>query len=767
MANAPPPSNETLNQALARHRAGALDEAEALYWRVLESEPDHPDALHLLGVARQQRQDFAASAALISRALAQRPDPAFATNLASAYLGLGRFAEAEQAARAALAKQPGLAMARTNLGVALHGQGRRREAAQILKEAALLDPGRPEAGASLGVVLLELGDRDAAVIVLRALVVRHPGYAPAHYNLGNAIAAVETPETLDEALACYDRAIALAPGYADAHTNRASLLRRQRRLKEAEAGYQTALALNPNSALAHYNHGLMLAEDIRPAEALVAYDRALALSPDMALAYSHRGNVLSALGRDDDAMASHQRALDLAPNESQVFHNLGLSFGHLNQMKDAVAHQRRALALKPDYAEAHAALASALAELSQTDEAMAEALRAIELDPSLGMAQTALAQVHMELDDLAAAEAALQRAIALRPRLAQAHVNLGVIRSRQGRFDEALELYDTAMALRPDLWESGYNRGTLRLQLGDYAKGWEGFEFRLKAPDRRRSDAKYPQPLWMDQPLAGKTILLHGEQGLGDNIQCVRFAPQVAALGARVILEIHPALIRLAETMPGVAQVIAPGEPFPPTDLRLPLFSLPHRMGASLDTLPGPIPYLDPGQALTEQWRGFMDRRAPRPAPRIGVVWSGNITARVDRGRSFPLSALAPLAQAAGAPLISLQKTYGLDQLSALPEGMEVLTLGEAYDAGDMADTAAVLRSLDLVVACDTGVAHLAGALGVPVWLAINANGDWRWLKDRADSPWYPSLRLYRQPTVGDWDGVFQAMARDWAVRPG
>ncbi len=756
--------DQPLADALARHRAGALDEAAGLYAEILNRQPDHADALHLLGVIEQQRGRPKVSADLIARALTLRANPIYSSNLAHALLSLGRYAEAEQACRTALAANPSIGMAHGNLGIALHAQGRLAEAAEALRLAVVIDPARPEPQASLGVVLLELGRRAEAIAVLRALLATQPDSPIAHYNLANAIAADETPSNLTEALGHYDRATTLLPAYADAHANRAAILRRLERYEESEAGFRIALELNPNSALAHYNHGLLLGERDRPAEALAAHDRAIALAPDLAVAHSHRANMLSALGRTEEAMATHSHALSLAPNDALLHHNLGLSFGHEALFEQAAAAQSRSIALKPDYAPAHAALAAALAELDRANQALDAARRAIALDPALGMAHSSLGQALMAKDQLAAAKIALEDAVARRPNLAQSHLNLGVVHLRQGRLAEAEAAYERARTLRPDIWEANYNLGVVHLQQGRYEEAWPGFEHRLRAPGRRRSDARYAQAaLWRGEDLTGKTILLHGEQGLGDILQCARFIPQVVAFAGQVMVEAQAGARRLLERLPGVARFVDMGEPCPPTDFHLPLFSLPQRLGVTLDSLPGPIPYLGVAPDLAQAWRRRIDAAFARPAPRVGVVWSGNVTAKVDRGRSIPLAAFAPLAARLGAPLLCLQKQYGLEQLNALPPGMAVTRLGETYEAGDLADTAAVIQALDLVVACDTSVAHLAGALGAPVWLAINAVGDWRWLTERSDSPWYPSLRIYRQPTVGDWDGVFQAMARDWA----
>jgi tetratricopeptide (TPR) repeat protein len=759
--------DQQLADALARHRAGALDEAAEHYGRILVAQPGHPDALHLLGVVEQQRGRLDSSVELIRRALTFRSDPVFASNLANAFLSLGRYAEAEQACRQALAANPAIGMAHGNLGIALHAQGRLDEAAEALRQAIALDPARPEPQASLGVVLLDLGRREDSIAVLTALLAAHPDAAIAHYNLANVVAADQTPANLANALAHYDRAIALVPGYADAQANRAAILRRMELYEASEAGFHAALALNPNSALTHYNHGLLLGEMDQPAEALAAHDRAIALAPNLAVAHSHRGNMLSALERAVEAMAAHSRALALAPDDALLHHNLGLSFGHEALLEQAIAAQSRSIALKPDYAPAYAALAAALAELDRADDALDAARRAIALDPTLGMAHSSLGQALMAKGDLDAAEIALEEAVARRPNLAQSHLNLGVVHLRQGRVTEAEVAYRRALELRSEIWEANYNLGVVHLQQGRYAEAWPGFEHRLRAPARRRADARYAQPIWRGEELTGKTILLHGEQGLGDILQSARFIAAVAALGARVMIEAQSPARRLLERLPGVERFVETSEPCPPTDFHLPLFSLPERLRVTLDSLPGPIPYLNVDPALTATWRARIDAAFPRPAPRVGIVWSGNVTAKVDRGRSIPLAAFAPLATRIGAPLISLQKLYGLEQLDDLGVGMAVEHLGEAYEAGDLADTAAVIQALDLVIACDTSVAHLAGALGAPVWLAINAVGDWRWLTDRTDSPWYPSLRIYRQPTVGDWDGVFEAMAADWGSRAG
>ena len=336
---------------------------------------------------------------------------------------------------------------------------------------------------------------------------------------------------------------------------------------------------------------------------------------------------------------------------------------------------------------------------------------------------------------------------------------------RTGRTDEADAAYARAIALDPNLADAHWNQALIKLQRGDYASGFDQYEWRLKRPGRLRDEAQFAQPLWDGSDLGGHAILIHAEQGFGDAIQCVRFLPQVAARGGRVVLQARSPLRRLLEHAPGVAVFVTDGtEAAPPVSCRAPLFSLPRLFARSLDALRGRHPYLSADPALAQAWRARLAAVAPPDAGlRVGVVWSGNVTSEVEQGRSIPLTAFAPLAATPGVRLVSLQKGDGLDQLAAAP--VPVADLGEAYQAGDFADTAAVLANLDLLVACDTAAVHLAGALGVQTLLAVSAVPDWRWLEGRSDSPWYPSVRVFRQTELGEWSDVFSTMARALAQR--
>jgi hypothetical protein len=331
--------------------------------------------------------------------------------------------------------------------------------------------------------------------------------------------------------------------------------------------------------------------------------------------------------------------------------------------------------------------------------------------------------------------------------------------SHLGRQDEAIRLWSRIAVFH---WRYRYNLAMAQLTAGDFAGGWENFEAR-HAPESLAATS----PVWRGEAIAGRTILLYAEQGLGDTIQFVRYAPAVARRGARVILQVPP---RLKPLMGGLVDgndimVVGQNEPRPGFDAHCPLLSLPRAFATRLDTIPAAAPYLAAGPGMVAAWA----RRLP-PAPyRVGIAWQGNPDSVIDRGRSVPLACFAPLARVPGVQLVSLQRGVGAGQLDRLPAGMTVIDPGAGFDQGSGAfmDTAAVMMNLDLVVTSDTSIAHLAGALGRPVWVALQASPDWRWLRDRDDSPWYPAMRLFRQKRRGEWDEVFARIAGHLVSKPG
>jgi tetratricopeptide (TPR) repeat protein len=608
--------------------------------------------------------------------------------------------------------------------------------------------------ANHGLALQNLGRLDEAVSSYDRAIALDPNLFEVHYNRANALRDLGL---LEDAIASYERAIELKPGIAEAYSNRGSALRDLRRLEEAVQSYDEAVACNPRLAEVHYNRGNVLKDLGRPEEAVTCYDRAIELEPDMAEAYSNRGIALMDLNRLGEALESCDRALTIRPDYADALINRGLALERLKRFGEALAAYDRALAIRPNHADALFNRGHALQRLEQFDEALASYDRALAIRPDHAETLYNRALVLHELTRLDEALEFYDRALAMRPDLAEAASNRGVALHEAGRFEEALQSYDKELATNPDFAQCRFNRGALLLLTGRFAEGWEGYEWRRKLD--RWIPRCLPGPEWNKSTPADKRLFYYAEQGLGDTIQFSRFATAVAATGKEVVLEVPPALVRLLSGLSNV-KVIGSGEPPLQYDAHLPLVSLPRLLWATLETIPASVPYLFAEPARIEAWSG----RLPVSDLRVGIAWQGK-PGKVESSRSIPLRAFAPLCHIPGVTLISLQKHDGLDQLANLPPDTIVETLGEEFDAGPDAflDCAGVMMNLDLVISSDTAVAHLAGALGRPIWVVLKHVPDWRWLLDRDDSPWYPTARLFRQRRPGDWDEVFERVAAELA----
>jgi tetratricopeptide (TPR) repeat protein len=771
-------ATETVDSLLARglnhHRRNALAEAERLYVQALAIAPDNPDALHLMGVLRQQVGDFAGAVDLIQRSLAAKPAAHVYANLCNALNQLGRWAEAETAGRSAVWMDPTAPAAHCNLGVAQRGLKKLSEAAATFRGALALSPAYAGALSNLGVVLTELGELEEAESVLRRALAIEPN-GQAWFNLANALLR---QMRWSDAYDAFVTARSLAPAMADIHANLGAACKAMGRLDEAVASYRRAAELAPGNAVALHNYGMILGEAKRHEEAVAALRAAADLAPDKAAIYVDLGaafyhvakarqNAVSP-GLFDQAIIALERAVALDVTMPAARYNLGLALLDRGRIDEAATRFREAMALQADYAEAQCNLGHCLAELGQFKEATQHCRRALALKPELVEAQSTLGNIAVGRHDLEAAEIAYRIAVTQRPTMGGAWCNLGVALFRQGRSEEALEACDQALIYSPELADAHWNRALVLLQRGEYAQGWAEYAWRLRRARRIREDAGFTQPLWDGSPLDGGVLMLHTEQGFGDAIQCARFIPPAARQAGRAILQAQRPLMRLFSHLPGVEAVLPDDAPLTPmVDRRLPLFSLPHLFAPTLESLKDPtraqqVPYLKIAPDLIGLWsERLREATAGDGALRVGIVWSGNVGSEAELGRSIPLQAFAGL-DLPGVRLISLQKGDGLHELAgARAAGMSVTELGPAFDVCDFADTGAIVENLDLVICCDTAVAHLAGALGRPVWLAVNAVADWRWLLHRTDSPWYPSLKVYRQPSRGDWDGLFAKMAAD------
>jgi hypothetical protein len=406
--------------------------------------------------------------------------------------------------------------------------------------------------------------------------------------------------------------------------------------------------------------------------------------------------------------------------------------------------------------EVHNNLGLALMELKRPGEAEACFREGVRLRPEMAEVHNHLALALLEQERPAEAMSSLHRAIQLKPGFAEAQSNLGTAWWRLGRFQEALGSYAAAVRDKPDYVEAHCNAGLVRLLLGEFEKGWEEYEWEWRQP--RFSPPAFLRPRWDGSPLPGRTIMLYAERGLGDAILFVRYARLLQERGARVVVACQRPLTRILARCPGIDQLIAQGDALPPYDLWAPLMGLPFHLGTRVDTIPATLPYLWADPVLVDQWRRVLE---DLPGFKIGIAWQGNPHYSADGQRSFRLMEFAPLAEVPGVRLVSLQKGPGSEQLRTVDEHWPLTDLGCRLDetAGAFMDTAAVMMSLDLIVTSDTAIANLAGAMGLPAWVALPAVPDWRWLLDRDDCPWYPSTRLFRQDRPGDWPGVFRRIA--------
>jgi tetratricopeptide (TPR) repeat protein len=668
-----------------------------------------------------------------------------------------------------------------------HQRGQLHEAEALYRQVLAIQPNNFDALHLCGVLVHQRGDAAEALKLIARALKTNARSAAAHSNYGTILAAVERH---DEALKSYDRAIALKPDYAGALNNRGNTLRALKRTQDAIESFERAIAVHQDYAEAINNRGNALVELGRTEEALASYERALACQPDYADALVNRGKCLIALMRRDEALASFDRALAhqphhaaalkerghllrdrkqavealdslerslaLAPDDAEAHLGRALVLRDLKRFDEAFAACDRALVLKPDYPEAVVARGNVLHEMRSFRDAIKEYDHALEMRPDFAQAYGNRANALVELNCPAEALADYDRAIAEKP-YASALVNRGLALNYLNRPDEALESFDRAIALEPELPQGHWNKALLCLALGDFERGWNDYEWRWRGATELVSRG-FAQPQWRGEDLAGKTILLHAEQGFGDSIQFVRYLPMVKAKAAKVILEVPDSLLPLIGDFAGGVTMLTRGEALPAFDVHCPLMSLPLAFGTTLATIPASVPYLHAPAGRTEAWR---TRLSGMKRPRVGLVWSGRPDHKNDHNRSVALSRLSPLLSVAGAAFVSLQREYREADLPAL-EKLPILRLDAALS--DFADTATVIGELDLVISVDTAVAHLAGAMGKPLWLLLPQIQDWRWMRGRADSPWYPSARLFRQSQIGDWDSVIAAVAQELAA---
>ncbi|HUB24702.1 MAG TPA: tetratricopeptide repeat protein [Tepidisphaeraceae bacterium] len=510
-------------------------------------------------------------------------------------------------------------------------------------------------------------------------------------------------------------------------------------LPGAEKIYRQILTTDPNDLDALYLLAQVSLQAGRGEEALKLIRRAIAIDSRVAELHQVLGSILESRNELDHAIDAHRQALALNPDLGAAHSGLGHALRKKGDLETAISHMRQAAALQPSVPQTHYNLGVFLQESGQALPALASYRRSLDLKPDFVEARCQAGALLLEVDDPAAAMEFLNRAIADRPEYAEAHNNLGVAHHAMGRFEEAIASFQRASDLRPDNAESHWNRALSRLLSGDSERGWQ--DFRRGWPfQAQRASIKFTGPEWDGANLAGKRILIHNQWGAGDAIQMARYLPAVVERGGTIVCMCHHSLHRLLAQIAPVRQWIGLKDPLPPYDTHCSMVGLPAIFGL----LPANKPYLRADKTAVAQWR----MRVPADdRPKVGIAWANR---PIPPGRCPPTSAWATLAQASNAWFCMLQKPIAMQRGPGVPAGIPMVDW--TSDLRDFADTAALIESLDLVISVDTAVAHLAAALGKPVWLLLKNVPDWRWMMDRADTPWYSTMRLFRQPTRGDWD---------------
>jgi tetratricopeptide (TPR) repeat protein len=475
--------------------------------------------------------------------------------------------------------------------------------------------------------------------------------------------------------------------------------------------------------------------------------RARKLQPDNYIILLNLGYMQMQLGRLEDAEASFRTVVRIKPDETSAYISLGNVLKRLGKYEESIACHEHAVLLNPLSAEERSNLASAYLSWNKREAAIAEYLKAVAMQPDSAELHFNLGTAFQKAERYEDACVSFRLALKLNPDHVRAIMNMGTSLRSLGALDEAIDCLRRATEIAPDYADAQWNLALTLLMAGDYTSGWKAYEWRLKIPDI--PIRKLPHEYWDGSVRPGKTLLLYTEQGIGDAIQFIRYAGMARARVGRIILQCHTSLVRLLSDVDGVDQVLSDGEPVLKCDLCLPLLSLPRVLGATLEDIPNKIPYLKADDRLTEQWRSKMDPLRYK----IGVAWAGNPKHLDDHNRSCNLTAFAHLMKLPGVIFYSLQKENPDMRSMNVPEGISLID--KTNELTDFADTAALIVNLDLIITVDTSVAHLAGALGRPVWTLLPFAPDWRWMLNRNNTPWYPTMRLFRQKNFGDWDSVF------------
>jgi tetratricopeptide (TPR) repeat protein len=772
---------QLLGRALELHRQGDLEQAEAQYLELLAMDANYPDALHLLGVLKGQLGDLDGAVTLIERAIANNSHfSSYHNNLGNVLGKLGQQRRAKKSYQRALKLDEKNADACVNLGRLLQDEGEIEDARSFFVQAVRISPRSVEGHMSMGRLEEATGDRQASIVCFLRAAEIAPEYAPAYLMIGKCWCEAGD---LNQAEINLRRAIDIDPGYADAYFNLGGVEQARRRLPEAAAAYRRAIALSPLTAAdACNNLGLVLSEMGERQSAISAYLQAITLNADFEADYFQLSKEEIKSGDNTTALELLHKIIELNPKHVEACHSLGAIYDGMGRSQEAIHLYRQGVEAGEPSSNLLSNLGRLLARQSDP-EGIALLEQVLRRQPHSAEAHFHLAVALLEQgtgeenwDDTRAREIFL-KVVALNPKHCSAYHNLGALAERQGLLEEAIQCYRAVaeiiepsrnlllnlggvMALQGDangivmlqelvrqdpLWpEAHFNLANALLLHGRYDEGWPEYEWGRKVDQLKPHYQSYSQEHWNGEPLDGRSILVYSEQGLGDTLQFVRYLPLVQARGGRVILEAQPHLRRLLGRIPGVVECIAQDDPLPPFDRCISLMSLPRIFNTTTETIPAPLSV--PLEGTSIRTKSKQDRY------RVGLVWAGNPKHQRDRLRSLALASFHPLVEVDEIDFIALQTGPAAAQIAE--DGRCFGFVGDCSAVKDFADTAEIVSGLDMVITIDSAVAHLAGSMGRPVWILVPNVPDWRWGLESTRTAWYPSARLFRQKTPGDWQDV-------------
>jgi tetratricopeptide (TPR) repeat protein len=698
------------------------------------------------GVLRDARHWF-------DRALALQPDfPEALSARAVTLQRLGQLQDALQSFETLVKLRPDDAEAMFSMGVLLQSLGRMNDALAAYEKALRSNPAHCEALTNRGALLERFGRLDEAIACFDTIERLRPGDSTNLFNRGSVLQKLGRHE---DALAAYEGAARQGPPDADTELNRGNVLQRLGRLEEALVAYDLASQYRHGYPQALYNKGIALQGLGRRVEALAAYDAALALDPAFYEASCNRGNVLHELGRHEDALAACTNTLKIRPGFLPALSNRANILLQLGRAKESLLSCEEVLRRDPAHPQCLGIRGAALYKLGHLEEALACLDETVRRSPMAADAWLNRGNVLQEFNRHPEAETSYHQALRLKPHYPEALSGLGVALKEAGQVDEALVCFEEALKHKPDYPDARNNRAGALLLKGCLKEGFEDFESRWERSNAPPKAFYSDLPNWEGQELARRKIVVWDEQGLGDLIQFSRYLLCLFEAGAHVTFLCRRNMHRLLRTLPKPVRLVEAVDPHESFAFQSALMSLPYGFRTSLETIPAPIPYLHPEQELVAKWAG----RITTQGFRIGIGWQGNKF--INLQRSIPLPCFAPLAAIEGVRLISLMKDQGPIVVETGGGQFKIESLGNDFDAGpdSFVDCAAVMENLDLVITSDTAIAHLAGALGRPALVALKKVPDWRWLLDRQDCPWYPTMQLFRQAQKGDWESVFKRIA--------